>query len=347
MSGKPLKPKPPGGEPGGAQGVPPQKQTKDRLYHCGSCLASFRWYPKTKQHEQHCAGRLWRLHICKHCLTLFGDEKVLERHLARKHADGRFLCLQCGKRYSSTTFLYRHVVSWHGLHSLFYCAMCANSRNDVKTFSSMDALQAHAELAHDLAPRETHSEVGDTEELEMLEENIDDILPGVDWDDDVTFGWPMDLDKEACIADHKPSSYVCPICGNGFPGSMSLIRHLADTHQKSSLECCFCGKLHTTRGALRGHLERMHVLIRRHVCHICQADFTTVDHLKKHVQSSHIKDRPHLCPACGKGYNRLCDLNKHVCSTQEHGREPHICQLCNYAFRRIVDLKQHVIKKHA
>ncbi|KAH8421250.1 hypothetical protein KR009_007018 [Drosophila setifemur] len=346
-----IRPKPTGSGKHGALRVSAKKLSKPhppRVYHCGICLAEFSRHLATKRHEQQCDSKLRRLHICRHCMTLYGEESRLERHRERKHADGQFLCLQCGKRYVSATFLYRHVVTWHGKHSLFYCAMCADNCNDVKTFSEMQELQQHAEEVHHLGCVSEESEdslLDDTEELEMLEENIEDILPSVDWGDDLTFGWPTDLDKESCIADAKHSVFVCPFCANGFSGSLSLVNHLERSHQRNPLECCYCGRAHGTRDAIRSHLQRVHVLVRAHVCGVCQADFATADHLKKHMKGQHLEHRPHVCPTCGKGFAQRSHLTKHLNTDRGHGTQ-HVCQLCQWQFFRAIDLERHVNKRH-
>ncbi|XP_068152903.1 zinc finger protein 189 [Drosophila tropicalis] len=340
-------------------GTPNPKQ-KQRVYHCGACLTSFSRYGKAKTHEQMCAPRIQRMNMCKYCLTLFRDEKLLEWHMERKHTDGKHLCLQCGKRYSTSTFLYRHVVTWHGEHSLFYCAMCADNCNDVKTFSDFAGLIAHAKRMHQLnlwgggagtADDEDYvgggdgafSDAEEMENLEMLEENIEDLLPIVDWDDDVTFGWPMDLDKESCIA----SAYVCPLCANNFTGSISLINHLEQVHKKSPLDCSYCAKTHPNREALRMHLQRMHVLIRKHICVECQLEYATADHLEKHMRSKHLPERHHKCDICGKRFAQLCHLKEHLKTDRNHHQGSSlICQLCNCRFYRMTDLQRHVNQKH-
>lgn len=285
--------------------------------------------------------------MCRYCLTLYGDEELHQRHMQRKHADRRYMCLQCGtagKRYRSPVFLYKHVVSWHGEHSLFYCAMCADNCNDAKAFSSMNGLLAHAESEHQL--HSDASVVDETEDLEMLEENIDELLPMLDWDDDLTFGWPMDLAKEECIADPKPkpSTYVCPICANGFTGSISLLNHIEQSHQRNPLDCIFCDKSHKNREATRVHLQRQHVLLRAHICKVCQADFTTADHLRKHMRSRH-RQREHVCSECGKSFAQFCHLTEHMLSERNHVK--HICSMCNTQFFRSIDLARHIQLLHS
>ncbi|KMZ10541.1 zinc finger protein 343 [Drosophila simulans] len=349
MEPVPIRPKAPGADNRGALPLAAKKPAKKRSYHCGVCFAEFSRHTATKRHEQQCAVRLRCLFVCRHCLTLFGEEARLERHRERKHIDGQFLCLQCGKKYASATFLYRHVASWHGQQSLFYCDMCADNCNDVKTFSGMLELQEHAEEVHRLSTlkstaSDADSQVDETEDLEMLEENIENILPSIDWDDDLTFGWPTDLDKESCIVDANPSVFVCPFCANGFPGSLSLVRHLEQVHGRSALECCYCGKSHGSREALRSHLQRLHILLRGHVCGICQADFATADHLKKHVNSLHLDHRPHLCPTCGKRFTQRCHLTDHMETGRCHGN--YTCELCVRPFSRAIDLERHVSEEH-
>ncbi|KAH8398041.1 hypothetical protein KR222_011505, partial [Zaprionus bogoriensis] len=330
-----------------------RRRATTRLYYCRICLVGFPRFLACRAHEQLCDARIAQLHMCRYCLTLYGDEQQRLRHVQRKHADGRFMCLQCGtagKRYSSPIFLYKHVVSWHGEHSLFYCALCADNCNDAKAFSSMDGLVAHAEAEHRLHQRDGDGDgdgsvVDDTEDLEMLEENIDELLPTVDWDDDLTFGWPMDLDKESCIADPKPkpSKFVCPICANGFTGSIGLLKHVEHAHQRNPLDCIFCGKAHRNREAMRAHLQRQHVLLRAHVCVECRADFTTADHLLKHMRSQHL-ERAHVCPECGKAFAQVSHLTEHMLT--ERGHVKHICGLCNTQFFRSIDLTRHLQLKH-
>ncbi|EDV91700.1 zinc finger protein 202 [Drosophila grimshawi] len=321
-----------------------------RVYHCRSCLVSFPRFVACKAHEQLCVARIARLFMCNYCLTMYGDEQLRQRHIQRKHADGRFMCLQCGtagKRYSSSIFLYRHVVSWHGEQSLFYCALCATSCNDARAFSCMDGLMGHAESEHGLClVGDGQSVVDETEDLEMLEENIDELLPTVDCGDDLTFGWPMDLDKESCIYDPqlKPSAYVCPICANGFTGSICLLKHVELAHHRNPLDCIFCGKAHQSREAIRAHLQRQHVLLRAHICEVCQADFTTADHLAKHTKSRHL-EHAHICPECGKSFAQLGHLSAHLVT--EKGHMTYTCHPCNMQFFRYIDLTRHNQRKHS
>ncbi|EDV33912.1 uncharacterized protein Dana_GF19052 [Drosophila ananassae] len=349
-----ILPKPTGHENNRSKPAPLKKKAPPRTYRCGVCLAEFSRHLATKRHEQQCEAKLRKLHVCRHCLTLYGDEARLQRHRERKHQDGQFLCLQCGKRYSSATFLYRHVVSWHGNHAIFYCSLCADNCNDAKTFAGMRQLQEHAAEVHQLgstaldeAGSEAESLLDDTEDLEMLEENIEDMLPNIDWGDDLAFDWPTDLDKDACISDAKPSVFVCPVCANGFSGSLSLIRHMERSHQRNPLECCFCGRTHNTREAVRSHLQRVHILVRQHVCGVCQADFATADHLRKHVNSQHLDHRPHQCLLCGKTFAQRGHLVQHLKTDRGHGRNQFVCQLCQWPFYRATDLERHVNEKHA
>ncbi|KAH8303460.1 hypothetical protein KR059_011446 [Drosophila kikkawai] len=349
MEPKAIRPKPAGMGNCGALQLPKKKSLAKRTYHCGTCLAEFPRHLAAKTHEQECQAKLRRLFICRHCLTLYGDEFRLQRHQERKHKGAQFLCLQCGKKYSSATFLYRHVVTWHGEQSLFYCGMCADNSHDAMSFSEMRQLQEHAEEVHHLrslesTASETGSLIDETEDLEMLEENIEDILPSVDWGDDLTFDWPMDLDKELCIVDAKPSVFVCPFCANGFSGSLSLVNHLKQAHHRNALECCYCGRSHGSREALRSHLQRVHVLLRAHVCDVCQADFATADHLKKHVNSKHLNQRPYVCHICGSGFAQQSHLNQHMKSERKH--DQFTCQLCLWPFFRAIDLERHVNEKH-
>ncbi|KAH8291626.1 hypothetical protein KR018_007418, partial [Drosophila ironensis] len=317
-----------------------------RSYRCGMCLEQFPGnHLATKRHEQECEARLRRLFVCRQCLTLCGDEARLRRHRERRHrADRRCLCLQCGKRYASAAFLYRHVASWHGLHALFYCALCEDGCQDARSFGAMQALQDHAREVHDLGA--VASEADETEELEMLEECIED-MPSIEMADDFTFDWPLDLDKAACIGNGKPSVFVCPVCANGFSGSSSLITHLRKSHQRDPLECCFCGKLHATRDGLRSHLQRVHVLVRQHICDVCQADFATADHLRKHMNSLHLGHRPFKCHLCPKVFAQRSHLQEHIKTDRGHkDAQQFVCQLCQWPFFRAIDLERHVNKWH-
>ncbi|ALC48682.1 CG7101 [Drosophila busckii] len=324
------------------------RQRAARHYYCHHCLVAFPRYLKCKTHQKLCDARLTNLHICRYCLTLYGSEQPLQRHMQRKHTDRMFMCLQCGtagRRYKSSIYLHKHVVTWHGTQSLFYCAMCAHNWSDAKAFSSLDQLVAHAEHVHQLIGDDRTSSFDETEDLEMLEENIDDLLPIGDWDDDLTFGWPMDLEKMSCIADPlpKPSGYVCPICANGFTGSLGLIRHIEVTHQRNPLDCIFCGKTHKNRESVRAHLQRQHVLLRAHACKLCQAEFTTSDHLRKHMDSQHL-ERRHLCPQCGKAFGQKVHLTAHMCS--ERGHCSYICNICHAQYFRSIDLNRHIKLQH-
>ncbi|KAF0287028.1 Zinc finger protein 768 [Amphibalanus amphitrite] len=103
--------------------------------------------------------------------------------------------------------------------------------------------------------------------------------------------------------------------------------------------CSICGE-HVPE-KLRKH-ERSHNIT--HTCPICKKVFTREDVVRGHIKRVHMKERPHVCAQCGKTFVSVYSLQRHE---MIHNNEYRFyCQECGDGFRQKQQLTAHMRHKH-
>ncbi|XP_055712045.1 zinc finger protein 271-like [Phlebotomus papatasi] len=144
----------------------------------------------------------------------------------------------------------------------------------------------------------------------------------------------------------------------------------ANSQEKNSKQCDFCGLVFRTNGGLRIH-KKIHLGERPHTCTYCEKSFRTRLALKIHIRS-HTGERPYVCETCGKGFKTISSINNHraihleerqfhcpLCpyraSTKANlkihhrthtGVKPYTCQLCGATFMTASNMQKHVRNIH-
>ncbi|XP_053389762.1 gastrula zinc finger protein XlCGF71.1-like [Mercenaria mercenaria] len=83
--------------------------------------------------------------ICSKCTTFFDNETALATHKSQKHADN-YLCVQCGKCYSSKQVMERHAATHDDSSKANQCPVCD------KTLSDKIRLKAHMNMNQGIKP---------------------------------------------------------------------------------------------------------------------------------------------------------------------------------------------------
>ncbi|KAF0305782.1 Zinc finger protein 62 [Amphibalanus amphitrite] len=103
-------------------------------------------------------------------------------------------------------------------------------------------------------------------------------------------------------------------------------------------QCDICKKHISHR--LRRHVAS-HV---RHPCPICKKLFSREDVIAGHIKRVHMKERPHICNHCGKGFVSLYSMQRHEMIHTNSYR--FYCQECGDGFRQKQQLTAHMRHKH-
>ena len=146
---------------------------------------------------------------------------------------------------------------------------------------------------------------------------------------------------------HEADSHVhaCSVCDESFALASRLCRHREQAHRDVALTCRTCGRLCSTKGALRKHRAR-HVERDRggYSCDQCGKKFTAQSTLYHHKRGIHSGVQPYHCKICDKRFNFNHSLKLHL--LRHKGERPHKCKLCNKAYMTASHLKNHVEALH-
>ncbi|KAJ8941874.1 hypothetical protein NQ318_001727 [Aromia moschata] len=127
--------------------------------------------------------------------------------------------------------------------------------------------------------------------------------------------------------DDHHNKLSCPICGKVISTKGNLKVHLETHRPKGRYGCDICGRIFKTQCNLFRHKE-YHGGI-QYPCVVCGRVYPTNSTLRAH-SITHSDLRPHKCPLCDKTFKRNQDLKFHI--NQHTGARPYQCPYCPKAF---------------
>ena len=224
---------------------------------------------------------------CISCGKSFSQSQNLKRHINLVHKGQKECkCETCGKFFALTQHLKRHILTVHEGHKDYKCDFCG------KTFTQGEGLKRHVNKIH-------------SENL-----NVTD---------------PLNL-----------SNYNQKRNQNEEPPSFSQ-----DVAIK--YKCNSCSKNFTTAQGLRLHIQTIHDGLRNQNCHLCNKSFHQAQNLRRHIKSVHKGQKECKCETCGKLFALAQHLKRHIHTVHE-GRKDHKCEFCGKSFSQGGDLKRHILK---
>lgn len=85
--------------------------------------------------------------------------------------------------------------------------------------------------------------------------------------------------------------------------------------------------------------EPVHVMVGKHLCHICDKPFKHLRDMENHI-GYHRQEKPFICEICGVGYRQKRGLESHVAI--HRGEALFKCDHCNKSFTQKSGLQRHL-----
>lgn len=172
--------------------------------------------------------------------------------------------------------------------------------------------------------------------------------------------WP-DLQEHFRVQHPMEQCYI-PCCGRKLKEHWTLKEHMRFHNDPNTFKCKLCGKINTTRCALKRHIDAQHPKYAKlkHVCNICDKGFTTESGLKYHITSMHSDcgqpkrkvlpdgNSVFVCPDCGKAFPKKATARQHIWYSHRLV-DQFKCHICGNDFQNPRQFREHVAahtKKH-
>lgn len=263
---------------------------------------------------------------CDNCGEIFKNTKLLINHCKDEHGMARsavrpFKCLQCDRRFPSSSNLGQHE-KLHVGEKKHICTFCGRG------FVRGSDLKVH-EKTH-LNQREYKCPFCGESFNALKNLRIHKIIKHVD---------------------RSTWNYQCEQCGRRFHTKSNYDAHMRRHYGEKPFPCTICQKPFVTKDELKKHLIS-HTNIRAFQCPHCDREYKENRVLKVHLTAAHgvgnsrvpMKVKRHKCELCGTGFYYKNKLERHM--RTHTGERPFPCGLCNKRFTDNAYLSQHVRLKH-
>ncbi|KAM5140527.1 uncharacterized protein ACMZJ9_014396 [Mantella aurantiaca] len=218
-----------------------------------------------------------------------------------------YSCLECGKRYSSTKTLNKHIRLHTGV-KVNSCAECG------KNFFNKSGLLKHQRIHSGEKPFSC-SECGKC----------------------FISKFEIDMHQRSHTGE-RPHS--CSECGRSFSTKSNLVKHNRVHTGERPYACSECEKSFSINSDLARHM-RTHTGERPYSCSDCGRRFISKSNLIRHqAVHSGIREKPFFCSDCDKRFVSNSDLVRH--RRIHSGEKPYACTKCGKCFSSNMALKAHV-----
>ncbi|XP_029443651.1 gastrula zinc finger protein XlCGF26.1-like isoform X2 [Rhinatrema bivittatum] len=137
------------------------------------------------------------------------------------------------------------------------------------------------------------------------------------------------------LLQEKP--FACLECGKGFILRSSLTKHKRIHIELKPYTCSYCSKSFNDKSNFKKH-QIIHTGEKPFSCPECGKSFNDKSNLKQH-QRIHTGYKPFACLDCGKRFNRKTHLNTH--QRNHTGEKPFTCPDCGKSFGDRSNLSRH------
>ena len=142
--------------------------------------------------------------------------------------------------------------------------------------------------------------------------------------------------------DVKP--FECKECSKRFAHKGALVGHVKRVHEERerAFKCEQCGRSYKSKINLNRH-RQTHTDVKPHGCVTCPKTFKTKAELERHTRT-HTGERPYECDICHQRFVQSGARNNH--RRTHTGEKPFQCEFCPQMFARKGDIAAHVRRKH-
>ncbi|CAH1117394.1 unnamed protein product [Phaedon cochleariae] len=242
---------------------------------------------------------------CLQCDTVFSNKEDLDVHLKKHVKLKKISCSACGKKFSKSAHLNRHMRNTHISEKQYKCTMCD------KAFHRAEQLKNHMNGHTGMKPHVCDTCFKGFNQISNL--------------------------KDHMRTHNGEKPFLCSTCGKGFNQLGNLRQHSVRHSGVKAHLCNTCGSRFASKGELSAHL-RKHTGARPFVCTVCNHGFTTSSSLTKHKRI-HSGEKPYECDTCKMKFSRSGILARH--KRTHTGEKPYKCKYCDKAFAQSNDMISH------
>ncbi|XP_040178182.1 zinc finger protein 571-like [Rana temporaria] len=222
-------------------------------------------------------------------------------------AEKPYPCLECGKHYSSTKSLNKHIRLHTGV-KVNSCTECG------KSFFNKSGLLKHQRIHSGEKPFSC-SECGKC----------------------FISKFEIDMHQRSHTGERP---YSCSECGRSFSTKSNLVKHNRVHTGEKPYTCSQCEKSFSINSDLVRHM-RTHTGERPYSCSDCGRRFISKSNLIRHqTVHSGTREKPFTCSECDKRFVSNSDLVRH--QRVHSGEKPYACSKCGKCFSSQMSLKAHV-----
>lgn len=257
---------------------------------------------------------------CTKCEKVYNNKTALAVHFNIHTCARKFPCDKCDKMFFRRSSLFNHKKS-HPKTDLFLfkCSIC-----DDKFTTQSDLLNHETE----------HSDKNGFNNHEVQCFVCSAILS-------TKVGLKLHISQmhPDVLAGNKEKLLPCGVCGRKYVDSSHLKQHLKTHVAARTHACTSCSYIALTGEALRRHVDRIHLKLRKFECDICQKTFVSQPDRKLHMLR-HYKTKPVECDECDQRFYSTRELRKHKWAHSK--QKPFKCDDCGVAYAYTESLRKHM-----
>ncbi|XP_044754138.1 zinc finger protein 431-like isoform X2 [Coccinella septempunctata] len=303
---------------------------------------------ETKQKE--------KIHVCRVCHEGFFTSRELNNH-AQTLGHAQRCCIICYQAFHSYSSLIKHCMdTGHTRPTMYKCPYCFKKCDNKQILQSH--IKNHMKTKIIKVTKDKKGNLG-CQVCRTAFISVSDLRQHYKDNKESHLTCHVCLEKfnnltklDTHLKNHdieKP--FGCEICGARFNFQINFERHLKKHTQSETLyKCQFCPKVFSDEPSVEEH-EKLHEVVednRSHHCTECGKLFTTAGFLKKHVERFHLglnfnktQRVPFECELCGKVLSCKATLYSHMKNVHEKSQKSFTCEICGKILKTKTSLELH------
>lgn len=298
-----------------------------------------------------------KIHICRVCNEGYATSRELNAH-AQEADHPQRSCTTCYEAFHSYSALIRHCMDTkHSRPPMFKCPYCFKKCDNKLILQSH--IKNHLKTRNIRVTKDKRGNLG-CQVCRTAFVSVMDLRQHYKDNKESHLTCHICLERmedfenfELHMKQHENEKpFGCEICGARFNLQINFERHLKKHTQTDTLyKCRFCPKVFANEMSVEQH-EKLHEVIdptRTHHCHECGKVFTTAGFLKKHIERFHLglmnynksPRVPFECELCGKVLSCKATLYSHLKNVHDKNQKSFTCEICGKVLKTKTSLELH------